>query len=411
MLLFQSRRNAPLVCLLAILLANSQAFGQCFGRPSTLAEDYAGADAVVLLKVVCDTKSISQFVPPIRQFKIVEIAKRPVDSKVEIGDVFTRVKNDTGMAGDLFLMMGDLVEPVVDEPDSEDADEESSDDSSQPEMPPSIQWQTPLKITREGFDYIRRAPVPGLPDEVRLPYFKSYLEHPDDVVAVDAYLEFSEFDEDQQIAARIPADRLRKWLNSSDGAGTYRHGLYARLLAYEGTTNDARMLRDRILKTDSEFRPELDGLMIGYVLLSGEAALAVLDQNKIQNKDEPFQEAYAFVQAINYLWKHKECDIEPERLRESMRLMLDRPEMADLIIANLSIMQDWSIQERLLEMYQDSTYDVPSIKRAIVRYTLTASVRATPVQAARSEQCLSDLRRLDPKTYEDARRFFAILRK
>ena len=110
-----------------------------------------------------------------------------------------------------------------------------------------------------------------------------------------------------------------------------------------------------------------------------------------------------------------------------MRILLERPELADLVIADLSRMKDWSVQDKLMELYDEET-NIPSVKRAIVRYMLT-STRDTgekktdnattggagaipttdtkpaaelPAHVLKGQKCLEELERKDPKTVIEA---------
>jgi hypothetical protein len=124
---------------------------------------------------------------------------------------------------------------------------------------------------------------------------------------------------------------------------------------------------------------------------------------------------------------------------QSMRILLERPELADLVIADLARWNDWSVQERLMEIYGKGDYNIPSIKRAIIRYML-ASTQAKPAAvsspaatgtasgaqstvspstvnpprdvsldfAERGKKYLEQLRKRDPKTVKEAERFFFV---
>lgn len=70
-----------------------------------------------------------------------------------------------------------------------------------------------------------------------------------------------------------------------------------------------------------------------------------------------------------------------------MHLLLERKEMADLVITDLARWKDWSIQDRLMTMYSDENYDIPAIRRAIVRYLYYCSQeKLNPPPMARGQQ-------------------------
>ena len=188
-------------------------------------------------------------------------------------------------------------------------------------------------------------------------------------------------------------------------------------------------------------------------MLTGDKGLSVLDEHKLKNRDVPFSETYAAMQALRFMWKYSEGRIEKDRLRASMRILLDRPELADLVIADLARWKDWGVQDRLMELYvlalssaQDEnddtpeadlqkaleciakrdpkmkvevaeSFNVPSIKRAIVRYMLVSTKdvpdEATsgentivPEHAKKGQTYVDMIRKLDEKTVAQAERFF-----
>jgi hypothetical protein len=182
-----------------------------------------------------------------------------------------------------------------------------------------------------------------------------------------------------------------------------------------GDESDADMLEKRILVKSDEFRLGIDGLMGGYLLIKKDKGLDVLDKYKLQDKKIPFSETFSAMQALRFMWTYGTGRIAPERLRQSMRLLLDRPEMVDLVIADLARWQDWSIQEKLMGMYGEGAYDIPSVKRAIIRFMLVSSkdvgdsaAADVPPHAKKGKEYLAELRKRDPKMVSEAERFFIV---
>ncbi|GIS58489.1 MAG: hypothetical protein CM1200mP2_07140 [Planctomycetaceae bacterium] len=103
--------------------------------------------------------------------------------------------------------------------------------------------------------------------------------------------------------------------------------------------------------------------MSGYLLLVGEKGLPLIEQLKLKNqflvdangkvltdkkgrkKLVPFSETYAAMQALRFMWSYADGRIAKPRLGQSMRILLDRPKLADLVIADLARWKDWSIRE------------------------------------------------------------------
>jgi hypothetical protein len=116
------------------------------------------------------------------------------------------------------------------------------------------------------------------------------------------------------------------------------------------------------------------------------------------------------------MWTYEPDRLPKERLKQSMQILLDRPELADLVITDLARWKDWSVQDRLMTMYADEKFSIPAIRRAIVRYLYYCSMdkpaaatdgtaAAVPEHAMKAEANLKVLEEKDPKTVGDAKRY------
>jgi hypothetical protein len=204
------------------------------------------------------------------------------------------------------------------------------------------------------------------------------------------------------------------------------------MLGLCGNADDAKLMEAKIFEPSDEFRLGIDGIMGGYLLLTGSDGLATLEEKKLKDKKAPFSETYAAMSAVRFMWQYGDGRITADRLRQSMRLLLDRPELADLVIADLSRMKDWTVQDKLMAMY-DEEGNIPSVKRAIVRYMLSSIKDTTapkqdssvsggapaiissdappvdlPEHVVKGQKCLKDLEAKDPKTVNEAKRFFVL---
>ncbi|MEZ6060579.1 MAG: hypothetical protein R3C19_09475 [Planctomycetaceae bacterium] len=288
-----------------------------------------------------------------------------------------------------------------------------------------VDWHSPCEVTPSSWEYLANMPAPVAAPEMqsdRLAYFLAYLEHPELLVSNDAYAEFASapYDVIKPLSPRMPREKLREWVTSPDTAVT-RLGLYGLLLGLCGNDGDATAMEHKILLPDSDFRLGIEGVMSGYLIIRGEDGLKVLEDSKMKattftNKDGedaklPFSETYAAMQTLRFMWTYEPDRVPKERLKESMRNLLERPELADLVIADLARWKDWGVQERLMAMYSDEEFDIPSIKRAIVRYLFYCSedvekgAETKPEYAVTAATYLAELEALDPKIVRDAKRF------
>lgn len=324
------------------------------------------------------------------EYEVLEVVQQPGGGKLAKGSKVSLVRYRAGKKGDLFLLLGTKGGATID-------------------------WGSPMEVTKDSFAYMKNAPKPEVAATDRLKYFAKYLEHPDQMISTDAYGEFANaaYGDITPVAKDVPRDKLRKWLQDPQTQPS-RLGLYGLLLGLGGTKDDVAVLEKKILDTGEEFRLGIDGIMGGYLLLTGEPGLTMIEEKKIVSKDVPFSETYAAMQALRFMWQYGDNKIPADRLRQSMRLLLDRPELADLVIADLARWKDWGVQDRLMELYGKEEYDIPSIKRAVVRFMLASSKdvaegnSGTPDHVAKAQKALADLEAKDPKTVSEAKRFFFV---
>lgn len=388
---------------LFVMPAAATACPFCSAPSLTLSEQLAQADAAVLVQWASGEKPQSETpdddADPAEvaaravtrslgttTYEIVEVVRGPED-RLKKGDPVTLPRYRAAKKGDLFLLLG-----------TEGGE---------------IEWSSPMEVSETSFNYMKQAPSPEAPPSERLSYFVRFLEFPDSLIANDAYAEFANapYKDIVPISDQVPVEKVRQWVKDPETPPT-RLGLYGLLLGLAGTEADARLMEEKILEPSEEFRLGIDGVMGGYLVLTGEKGLDTLDEAKLQNEKVPFSETYAAMQALRFMWTYGE-NIDKPRLRESMRILLARPELADLVIADLARWEDWSIIDRLMEIYDAEEYSIPSIKRAIVRYMLVAA-KSKPAEGAddshvaKAEKYLEQLRNEDPKTVQQAERFFLV---
>jgi hypothetical protein len=433
--------RSALAGLLMLAVAASPALSCpfCTAPSLTLAEQVSQADAVVLVQWVEGEKA-TETTAGKTVYEIKQVTRNHKDS-LKAGDRITLPRYRASQVGDLFLLMGSKgVE---------------------------IEWGSPLEITETSFAYITQAPAPEVPTSKRLEYYVQFLEYPDQLMANDAYGEFANapYQDIVAISSKFPREKIRQWIADPETPAT-RMGLYGLLIGLCGNDEDAALVEKKITEKTEEFRLGIDGLMSGYLMLKGAKGLDLIDETKLANRDVPFSETYSAMQALRFMWKYADGRIEKERLMQSMRTLLDRPELADLVIADLARWNDWSIQDRLMTIYlgtmagpesskssgksideffaavtaekekkdaagevepvaktgdqpeeEANPYNIPSIKRAIIRYMLVGS-KDVPEEAVSGEKSevsahvtaglkyVDMLRKLDPKTVASAERFF-----
>jgi hypothetical protein len=91
--------------------------------------------------------------------------------------------------------------------------------------------------------------------------------------------------------------------------------------------------------------------------------------------------------------------IPKERLLQGIRLMLDRPQLADLVIPDLARWEDWSVLDRLVDLFKTSDDVSNWVRVPVVNY-----LRACPLPEAKTK--LDELAKIDPETLKRANSFF-----
>ncbi len=378
-----------LLCGLVIISQSSYAVACPFcSAPSlTLTEQLSQSDVAVLVQWTEAEKGTLEKAGK-TVFEIKEIVKQSDKDKLKVGDQIIINRHRPGKKGNLFLLLGT--------------------------KGTSIDWGDPIEVTETSFHYISQAPPPEEKTSKRLRYFLKFLEYPDQMISNDAYAEFANapYEDITPLAKEMPREKIRKWIVDPNTPVT-RLGLYGLLLGLCGQESDVAFMEKKINEPTKEFRLGIDGVISGYLLLTGSEGLDKIDQTKFIPKKVAFSETYAAMQALRFMWTYGDGRISKERLRKSMELLLDRPELTDLVVADLARWDDWSVLDRLMEMYGTGDYDIPSIKRAIVRYLLVASKGknkkgggADAATAEKAKLLLDKLRKEDPKTVKSAERFF-----
>ena len=387
-------RTVPWLILICLVGAAVPAKAGCIwigDHPATIRQEIESADAAVLAKWVSAKRRHPSVVdndhqgqPGQTTYKVLEVVKDAKETVKNKKEVIVE-QYLTGKPRDFVLVV-------------------SSDNSK-------LRWQKPIPVTRGRFDYIKA--VAALDGQRDLEFYLDYLEDSDAAVAQDAFLEFemAPFEDVKLISKKLPRDKLRRWIKAKNTKETRRR-LYGEMLGLCGTDEDAEFMAEMIRKQVKDFRA-IDGVMSGYLLLKGEEGLKLLEDTKLKaDVNAPFPEKYAAMLALEFAWSEVRT-IERNRLKESMRLVLQCPEFADLAVRKLARWKDWEVQDQVLALYDRKDYDVPAIKRSIVRYLLSSikdskdDAEQNPEKhAAMAKIHLETLRKKDPKTVQQAERFY-----
>ena len=134
------------------------------------------------------------------------------------------------------------------------------------------------------------------------------------------------------------------------------------------------------------------------MLLTGEEGLAKVEQAFFQDTDVEYADTYAAIMAIRF--HGSEVDVIPRtRLTKSLRYMLDRPDLADLVIPDLAKWEDWSVMGKLVDLFVTADENSSWVRVPVINY-----LRACPLPIAKEK--IEFLKTVDPDSVKRAMTFF-----
>lgn len=387
----------------------------CSVESQTLSEETRGADAVVLAKLVKEAPASANAADPnsgTATFQIVEVlhGQEPLKGAKEIGVVFF---------GDSSRERVYLVNGIGKD---------------------KIDWTTPLPLSPAAVKYVKQLPGVAPNGADRLNFFQDYLENEDPLLAQDAYDEFARapYSELRDLRPRMKHDRVVKWVTDPEVSPSRRR-LYLTMLGICGSKADVPMLESMIASDFEVIKPALerltrtallmggpiglsvwiecvqqeerrkklglDALVACYLILRGPDGLELVENRFLKNPHAEYTHIYSTIMALRFHGDENTGILPRERLLASMRLLLDNADFADQVILDLSRWEDWSVLERLVDMFKKSD-EKGYVRQPVVSYLTVASEQPGDV-GTRAKAAIADLEKLDPETVKTARSLMA----
>jgi hypothetical protein len=138
-----------------------------------------------------------------------------------------------------------------------------------------------------------------------------------------------------------------------------------------------------------------------YLSLAGPDGIELVEDQFLRGGvfwDPEYVHTYAAIMAIRFQGQEG-SNIPRERLIAALRLVLDRPELADLVIPDLARWKDWDSMDRLVQMFKNA-----GEKSSWVRVPIVNFLRACPLPEAKEQ--LGELAKIDPDALRRATTFF-----
>ncbi len=204
----------------------------------------------------------------------------------------------------------------------------------------------------------------------KLRFFFDYLDNPDLEISNDAYKEFgnADYKDYKDMAKELPAERVAAWLKD-EKTPAFRYGLYASMLGHCGKPEHADLLRKMLDEPAKRLGSGVDGMLAGYVMLKPKEGWEYTCDILKDGKKE-FMVRYAALRAVRFLWDSRPDLIQPKALKEGISPLLDQSDIADLVIDDLRKRQCWDMTDRVLGLRSTKSYEIPIVRRAILRFAL-----------------------------------------
>lgn len=387
----------------------------CDAPAQTLSEETASADAVILAQLATQSEPVADPNDPnsgTATFRIVDVlrGKDRLEGVKEINAVYFG-EADTER---VFLISGLGTE--------------------------QLDWTTPLPLSKAGEAYVRALPTVPASGADRLAFFQQYLENDDPLLAQDAYDEFARAPYEEVIALgpRMNHDQLVKWIADFE-INPSRRRLYLTMLGVCGGNDDLPLLEAMIRSDFNTMEPQLqqivatgmamngpvclptwieivqqherqkklglDALVACYLTLRGPDGLDLIDERFLKDPKVDYTYIYSTIMALRFHGDQDTGVLPRERLLGSMRLLLDNTDFADQVILDLSRWEDWSVMDRLIEMFENAD-EKGYVRQPVVTYLTVASEQPGDV-GKRAAAGLAELESIDPETVKQARSLMA----
>jgi hypothetical protein len=340
----------------------------CSAVSQTLRQEMKSMDAVILAEVLGSGESETD-----AEFKILEVIKG--EQLIKPSQTIHAAYFGSAPKGSKFLIMG------VD--------------------PPDLLWSSPLPVSPKAIDYIKAISL--LPDGLnkQLEFYLQYLENAEALLARDAYDEFAQapYADVQALQAKLDRELLLKWIQDANMPAD-RKRLYLVMLGICGKAEDADLVEKLLRSQDPNQRAGLDAMIACYVTLRGGDGLKLIDELFLANKKSQYADTYSAIMALRFHGTDGNV-VEKSRVLKSMHLILQRPELADLVIPDLARWEDWSQIDTLVTLFKTADDKSSWVRVPVINY-----LRACPLPEASSQ--LSELEKLDPAAFKRATSFFPI---
>lgn len=309
--------------------------------------------------------------PAMARFEVIGIVKG--DAAVKIAQKLELSYDGEGKIGDSFMVNGSGT--------------------------PQIEWSVPQLISPRAMNYVRQLTALPKDKPERLQFFLPLLDDEDEFLVRDAFHEFlnADYAKFKALKPNLKHDQiLARILKTETPVG--RRRLDLKLLGVCGSESDLPLLESYLTSTDRNARKALDAVIASYLTLKGESGVATIEDLFLRNKEADYGSTYSAIAALRFHGNEGGV-LKRERVVQAMRLMLKRPDFADLAIPDLADWKDWTVSEEVFELFKSA-----EAKQSWLRVPAVNYLRRCPTE--RAKELLAECEKIDPKAVERAKVFF-----
>lgn len=205
-----------------------------------------------------------------------------------------------------------------------------------------------------------------------LDFYLPFLQSPSREIASDAFLEFAKASDSTlvEFSKKMNPALLKSWILDPK-VPEERLGLYAFLLGGCGRDADISFLLEMLKSQDSRAQAAFDGAMVALIRLHPDKGWKALD-GFLKADDTPLQTRLSCIRSIKVAGEIMQDKSDKAEIFKALNIALKQGELADLAIEELRKMKYWGFTQEILNIYGTKGYTAPVMKRAFLRYALTA---------------------------------------
>jgi len=226
--------------------------------------------------------------------------------------------------------------------------------------------------------HVVAAPATTEPAARRLAWFLPRLEHPDPVIAADAFTEFglAPFAAVRAVAGGFDVDALQAWLRDP-GIVQQRRGFYGLALGLAAAGREAddpaavaarAALAAEIAAPVDDFRAGFDGILGGLLVADGAPGLEALEQlGLLDAAARPVDQRHALT-ALRFARENLADTIPLPRVAAATARLLAAPAVAADAAVDLARYEWWDAVADVAALWSTLGGDDPLVRRAVAGY-------------------------------------------